>query len=109
MMAEYESMFNTLDFYEDWPNYFKYAMNLGIEICKTKEGDYYMSNEKINTLKQKDNCYIMINDKRVILEKIVYDQDLKANYTGIRYKLRIGDLEENDVEFPNLSEYTEIE
>ena len=109
IMAEYENMFNTLDFNEDWSNYIKYAMDLRIDISKTKDGDYYMSNVRLNTPKQKDNCYVLINDTRIILEKIVYDDEMKANYTGTRFKLRIGDVEEKDVQFPNLNDYTKLE
>ena len=109
IMGEYESMFNTLDYREDWSNYIYYAMDLRIDISKTKDGDYYMSNVKLKTSKQEDNCYILINDTRVIFEKIVYDKEMKANYTGTRYKLRIGDIDAADVEFPNFEEYTEVQ
>lgn len=108
LMAEYENMFNTLEFYKNWSNCFRYAVDLRINISKTKDGDYYMSNEKLNAPKQIDNCYILINDERIIFEKIVYDQEMKSNYEGTRYKLRLGDVEEKDVEFPDFSEYTEI-
>ena len=108
IMAEYENMFNTLDYNEDWTNYFRYAMDLRIDISKTKDGDYYMSNERVNTPKQKDNCYIQINNERIIFEKIDYDEEMKANYLGTRYKLRLGTTED-DVRFPDLTEYTLIE
>ena len=106
--SEYESMFNTLDYNKDRINYFRYAMNLGIDINKTKEGDYYMSNEKLNAPIQKDNAYIIINENKIIFEKITYDDEMKSNYTGTRYKLRLGTTDKEDVAFPNIEEYTEI-
>ena len=107
IMAEYENMFNTLD-YADRINYFRYAMDLRISIYKTKEGDYYLSNEKLNAPIQKDNAYIIINENKIIFEKIIYDEKMKSNYTGTRYKLRVGTTDKEDVEFPNIEEYTEI-
>lgn len=108
IMSEYENVFNTLDYNEDWTNYFRYAMNLGIDINKTKEGDYYMSNEKLNAPIQKDNAYIIINENKIIFEKIIYDDEMKSNYTGTRYKLRVGTIDKEDVAFPNIEEYTEV-
>ena len=107
IMSEYENMFNTLDYNKDWTNYFRYAMNLRIDINETKDGYYYMSNEKTNAPLQKDNAYIIINENKIIFEKIIYDKDMKSNYTGTRYKLRLG-TNEKDVELPNMEEYIEI-
>ncbi len=106
IMAEYENTFNALDFYEDWPNYLRYAMDLRIDIFKIDEG-YYISNERINAPKQENHCYMIINDNRIIFEKVDYDPNMKSNYEGTRYKLRLGTTE-NDVKFPNIDEYVEV-
>ena len=105
-MAEYENTFNVLDFYEDWPNYLKYAMDLRIDIFKMDEG-YYISNERVNAPKQADHCYMIINNNKIIFEKINYDSNMKSNYDGTRYKLRLGTILD-DVAFPNINEYSEV-
>ncbi|MBQ7409889.1 MAG: helix-turn-helix domain-containing protein [Clostridia bacterium] len=107
IMAEYENTFNALDFYEDWPNYLRYALDLRIDIFEIDEG-YYISNERINAPKQENHCYMIINDSRIIFEKVDYDTNMKANYDVTRYKLRLGTSEE-EVSFPDLTEYTLIE
>ena len=106
IMAEYENTFNVLDFYEDWPNYLKYAMDLRIDIFKMDEG-YYISNERVNAPKQADHCYMIINNNKIIFEKINYDSNMKSNYDGTRYKLRLGTILD-DVAFPNINEYSEV-
>ena len=49
---------------------------------------------------------MIINDNRIIFEKVDYDQNMKSNHEGTRYKLRLGTTEE-DVKFPNIDEYLE--
>lgn len=106
--TEYESIFNTLDDSRDWINCLRYALDLRISIAYVDDG-YYMSNEKTNAPKQENHCYIQASDNRIIFEKIVYEEEMKANYSGIRYKLRLGTTEAEDVSFPDMTEYTLVE
>ncbi len=105
--TEFESFFNIINAQYSWINDLKYAMDFNINIAKTDEG-YYMSNEKENEPKQENHCYIQISNERIIFEKVLYDEEMKANYSGTRYKLCLGTTDKEDVAFPNMEEYTEI-
>lgn len=105
--TEFESFFNIINDPNSLINDLKYAMDFNINIAKTDEG-YYMSNEKTNAPKQENHCYILISDEKIMFEKVLYDEEIKANSSGIRYKLRLGTTDKEDVAFPNMEEYTEI-
>ena len=105
--TEFESFFNIVNYPDSWINDFKYAMDFNINIAKTDDG-YYMSNEKENAPKQENHCYIQISNERIIFEKVLYDEEMKSNSSGTRYKLRLGTTDKEDVAFPNMEEYTEI-
>ena len=66
-----------------------------------------ISNERVNASKQVDHCYMIINNNKIIFEKINYDSNMKSNYDGTRYKLRLGTILD-DVAFPNINEYSEV-
>lgn len=105
--TEFESFFNIVNYPDSWINDFKYAMDFNINIAKTDEG-YYMSNEKECAPKQENHCYILISNEKIIFEKVLYEEGMKSNSSGTRYKLRVGTTDKEDVDFPNMEEYTEI-